>query len=507
MKKSFAQELRSKVEGIFKHAMKLYEAGQHDQALEFCRSILAVRPAHRASLHLVASIEHGVRSMHFTAMHLSNPLHYHIGNWSYGVPIVFPHYHPQQPTWLRVGNYCTIAHAVEMVLGSYHRQDWFTIYPFSALHMGSLFPEAAGIPDFNWTKGSIDIGSDVWIGMHCIIMSGVKIGHGAVIGAGSVITRDVGPYEIWAGNPAKLIRLRFGPERIAQLLALRWWDWPHEMVVKHAHLLMQEGDAPMATLQQAKADMIAGLNAKADGDLYYPGATGVIRLRLPKQWDPDQPTVLLLHGSQGCIETVTTLGAALAPLNVVALDLPGFGQSWPSDQVTVDAMLEELLPALLDLLPGPYHVGGVSFGGAIALALARRDSRCRQVILIDTPMSALKLWHNQAFLREEIALTPDACFLQQFAWNMYGVTPQVCAERSYWHLLENQTIPITMVSGDISMHPQRPTPQVACCVDDDDLARLAAMGVHIARLKGGHDLAHDATAGLAALIDERVRSL
>ena len=70
-----------------------------------------------------------------------------------------------------------------------------------------------------------NIGNDVWIGAKCIILSGRIISDGAVIGTGSVVTHDVGPYEIWAGNPAKLIRKRFDEETIRKLLAIEWWNW------------------------------------------------------------------------------------------------------------------------------------------------------------------------------------------------------------------------------------------------------------------------------------------
>ncbi len=78
------------------------------------------------------------------------------------------------------------------------------------------------------------IGNDVWIGTHCLIKSGVKIADGAVIGMGSVVTKDVGPYEIWAGNPAKLIRKRFDDDTIARLLEIKWWTWSDDKVKQFA---------------------------------------------------------------------------------------------------------------------------------------------------------------------------------------------------------------------------------------------------------------------------------
>lgn len=81
--------------------------------------------------------------------------------------------------------------------------------------------------DYEW-KTHTTIGNDVWIGTRAIILGGINIADGAVIGSGSVVTKDIGPYEIWAGNPAKFIRKRFDDETIEKLLKSKWWDWPDE---------------------------------------------------------------------------------------------------------------------------------------------------------------------------------------------------------------------------------------------------------------------------------------
>ena len=77
-----------------------------------------------------------------------------------------------------------------------------------------------------------EIGHDVWIGNGAKVKAGVTVGTGAVIGMGSVLTKDVGPYEIWAGNPARLIRRRFDDETVAGLLASRWWEWGEERLAE-----------------------------------------------------------------------------------------------------------------------------------------------------------------------------------------------------------------------------------------------------------------------------------
>lgn len=82
--------------------------------------------------------------------------------------------------------------------------------------------------EFKPVDGKVQIGNDVWIGNQVIVLQNRKISDGAVIGAGSVVTHDVGPYEIWAGNPARFIKKRFKDEEIKELLTLRWWDWTED---------------------------------------------------------------------------------------------------------------------------------------------------------------------------------------------------------------------------------------------------------------------------------------
>lgn len=86
--------------------------------------------------------------------------------------------------------------------------------------------------DYNWKTHTV-IGNDVWLGIRTIVLGGVHIADGAVIGAGSVVTKDVGPYEIWAGNPARFIRKRFDDETIEKLLASKWWDWSDEKLKEY----------------------------------------------------------------------------------------------------------------------------------------------------------------------------------------------------------------------------------------------------------------------------------
>ena len=113
-----------------------------------------------------------------------------------------------------IGRYCSIAPDVRIITGGVHPVEQISTFPFR-IKCDLPGKYLDGMPG---TKGDILIGSDVWIATQVLILSGVKIGHGAVIAAGSVVTKDVPPYAIVGGNPAKLIRYRFDPTRIQELL-------------------------------------------------------------------------------------------------------------------------------------------------------------------------------------------------------------------------------------------------------------------------------------------------
>jgi len=121
-----------------------------------------------------------------------------------------------------VGSFCSIAEDVEVLTGGNHRADWVTTFPFGRLNT-DVFP----FDDHNaqpLSKGDVVIQDDVWIGHKAMLMSGVTVGYGAVVAAGAVVTKDVPPYAIVGGNPARVIKYRFEPLAIERLLALRWWN-------------------------------------------------------------------------------------------------------------------------------------------------------------------------------------------------------------------------------------------------------------------------------------------
>ena len=149
-----------------------------------------------------------------------------LGDHSYGAPKVR---FPDAPgAGLSIGSYCSFSDGVELFLGGNHRWDWVTTYPFSGLT--DLWPEAPATTDHHASRGPVEIGHDVWFGSGAVVLSGVRIGTGAVIAARAVVTKDVPPYAIVAGNPARLIRLRFDEATVAALLASRWWELPRAEV-------------------------------------------------------------------------------------------------------------------------------------------------------------------------------------------------------------------------------------------------------------------------------------
>lgn len=129
---------------------------------------------------------------------------------------------------LVIGKFCSIASGVQFIMGSAnHRLSSISTYPFNV--MGGVWaektpPHLSQLP----FKGDTVVGNDVWIGRQSVIMPGVTIGDGAIIAACSVVTRDVEPYAVVGGNPARFIKKRFDDELIGLLLRLRWWDFEPE---------------------------------------------------------------------------------------------------------------------------------------------------------------------------------------------------------------------------------------------------------------------------------------
>lgn len=132
------------------------------------------------------------------------------------------HLYPWNGDKLIIGRFCQIAAGVEFVMnGANHQMNAVTTFPFYTLEGWDMQPPAKeDLP----LKGDTVVGNDVWIGQNAVILPGVHIGDGAIIGANSVVGSDVEPYTIVAGNPAKLLRMRFDEELTEMLLRLKWWD-------------------------------------------------------------------------------------------------------------------------------------------------------------------------------------------------------------------------------------------------------------------------------------------
>jgi acetyltransferase-like isoleucine patch superfamily enzyme len=154
------------------------------------------------------------------------------GKYTYGTPNIL---WQNDKAKLTVGNFCSIASNVTIYLGGNHRTDWVTTYPFGHMHQ-QVFSSfnGSGHPS---TKGDVIIGNDVWIGGNVVIMSGVKIGDGAVIANNSHVVKDVEPYSLVGGNPAKHIKYRFTPEQIEKLLEIQWWHWDDNKINRFVPLL------------------------------------------------------------------------------------------------------------------------------------------------------------------------------------------------------------------------------------------------------------------------------
>lgn len=134
---------------------------------------------------------------------------------------------------LTIGAFCSVAGNVSLICsGGSHSPGAATTFPIYSRMMDAADPsENGGKP------GGIAIANDVWIGRSAMIMPGVHIADGAIVAAGAVVTKDVPPYAIVGGSPAKLIRYRFSEDVIAKLLAIRWWDWSDEKIKQEAPLL------------------------------------------------------------------------------------------------------------------------------------------------------------------------------------------------------------------------------------------------------------------------------
>lgn len=153
------------------------------------------------------------------------------------------------PEKLVIGKFCSIACGAKFIFTSAnHAMKSLSTYPFP------IFADTWGLDWSNVTsawdnKGDIVIGNDVWIGYEAVIMQGVHIGNGAIIGTRAVVTKDVPPYTIVGGVPAKEIRKRFASDTIQALQQLRWWDWPYQKIQQHLPNIMSGNIEELTNLE------------------------------------------------------------------------------------------------------------------------------------------------------------------------------------------------------------------------------------------------------------------
>jgi virginiamycin A acetyltransferase len=141
---------------------------------------------------------------------------------------------------LIIGKFCQLAYGTKFVLSdANHQMSGFSTYPFFIFgNMAQGCPEWADYQVDLPNKGDTVVGNDVWFGHEAMTLPGVKIGDGAIIAARSVVVKDVPPYTIVGGNPAKVLRQRFSNEIIEQLVSIQWWNWSYEKITRNIRAIV-----------------------------------------------------------------------------------------------------------------------------------------------------------------------------------------------------------------------------------------------------------------------------
>jgi virginiamycin A acetyltransferase len=156
------------------------------------------------------------------------------------------------PEKLVIGRYCAIASGTRFLMASSaHPSTGVSTFPFTIF--GGTWAErtldvVTGMP----SRGDTVVGNDVWIGYRAVVMPGVRIGDGAIVGAGAVVTADVPPYAVVGGNPATVLRKRFDDGDVERLLRAAWWDWPVELVTEHVRTIMAGTPADIERIAESR---------------------------------------------------------------------------------------------------------------------------------------------------------------------------------------------------------------------------------------------------------------
>lgn len=135
---------------------------------------------------------------------------------------------------LIIGKFCAIAAETHFIMTGDHKLDGVSTYPFPIFKQG--WEKAFNVSDLP-VKGDIIVGNDVWFSYGCLIKGGVTIGDGAIIAAGAVVVKNVPAYSIVAGNPAKVVKMRFDDETIKRLLEIAWWNWDIEKINRNLDVI------------------------------------------------------------------------------------------------------------------------------------------------------------------------------------------------------------------------------------------------------------------------------
>lgn len=159
-----------------------------------------------------------------------------VGKHTYGIPQLIDYDHGGQ---VIIGDYCSIGHNVQFITAN-HDLELITTYPFKSLEV-FYTDEPLQMTDDHILKSPTRVGNDVWIGNNAQIMAGVTIGDGAVIAAGALVTKDVEPYAVVGGNPAKVIRYRIAETTLReQMLEIAWWNWPEDIISERLDKIMSK---------------------------------------------------------------------------------------------------------------------------------------------------------------------------------------------------------------------------------------------------------------------------
>ena len=187
-----------------------------------------------------------------------------LGKYSYGTPIIR---WQNSDSKFVCGKFCSIANNVNIYLGGNHNSNWITTYPFGHINK-NIFNSfnGEGHPS---TNGNVIIENDVWICDNVTIMSGVKIGNGAIIANNSHVVKNVEPYSIVGGNPAKLIKYRFSDNQIRNLLKIKWWDWDDDKINKNIKLLCNDNIDEFIEKHKIKNKIFTNVSNWIESFLYF----------------------------------------------------------------------------------------------------------------------------------------------------------------------------------------------------------------------------------------------